>query len=198
MPNNKLVGLSLWQPWASLMVTPDPQRSDGKPPKEWETRSWYPHVLPPLIAIHATKGISREERWGICDGRRFFEPYASVLERCLYSSFDPWMPDYDERVRRHNGGDIAASRKHRCLPLGAIVGVGRIAQVERADRAAEIIGRERGAGAMTEIALGNYALGRYALRFADVRPLRNPVPCRGLQQLWPVPDEIRERVEAEL
>jgi hypothetical protein len=47
-----MVGLTLYQPWASLMVTPDPQRGDGKPPKEWETRSWYPRVLPGLVAIH--------------------------------------------------------------------------------------------------------------------------------------------------
>lgn len=50
---------SLWQPWATFCVVPDPAR--GHPPKQWETRHW-PLLLPlPVqdVAIHATKRIDR-------------------------------------------------------------------------------------------------------------------------------------------
>ena len=37
-----------------------------------------------------------------------------------------------------------------------------------------------------EIALGNYASGRYAWELTDVRALAEPIPARGAQKFFPV------------
>lgn len=198
--NEKLVALSLWQPWASLMCCADPARADRKPPKEWETRPWYPRVLPPVIAIHATKSISVDERHNISNGTMFREPYASILKRCGFSPCDPWAPGYSDRVVRVNYARTPhdAPLILRELPLGAIVGIGRCSEVRTTDKASEMIGREQRAHSMTEIALGNYQPGRFAWRFVEVRELSEPVRCRGFQQLWPVPDDVRTAVYTQL
>jgi hypothetical protein len=187
-----LVAVTLTQPWATLMVAPDPQR-DMNPPKAWETRTWYPRVLAPLVAIHAAKGIKAEERRAIVSGGRFIEPYASVLERCGFCPLDPWAPEYLQRIAYHSR---ETDRPLKPLPLGCIVGAGRIKEVLNTEAAAMRIGRER--GAMTEIALGGYGPDRYAWLFVGVVPLREPVPCRGALQIWPVPDDVAERVRAQL
>ena len=49
---------------------------------------------------------------------------------------------------------------------------------------------------MMEAALGNYADGRFAWLLADVRPLREPLPCRGRQGLWVLPPETEGAVLA--
>ena len=42
------------------------------------------------------------------------------------------------------------------------------------------------------------ALGRFAWAFADIRPLRNPVKCRGRQSLWTLDAETERAVWAEV
>jgi hypothetical protein len=42
------------------------------------------------------------------------------------------------------------------------------------------------------------AEGQYHWALADVRPLAEPVPCRGYQRLWPLPDDTEKAVRAQL
>jgi hypothetical protein len=49
-----------------------------------------------------------------------------------------------------------------------------------------------------ERAFGDYAPGRYAWLLADVRRLREPVPCLGWQKLWRVPAEVEAAVRAQI
>lgn len=191
-----LVALSCWQPWATFMCAPDPAQRDGSPAKAWETRSWYPRVLPEALAIHATLGIGADERRAISTGQRFREPYASTLVRLGYAPLDPWAPEYAARVARYNhdhGRELGS--EYAALPLGAIVGVCEVAQVYRAEAAAEIIGRS---GRLMEIALGDYAMGRFAWQLRAMRLVPVPVACAGAQQLWSVPAEVAAQVRAQL
>lgn len=45
-----------------------------------------------------------------------------------------------------------------------------------------------------ELALGNYNNGRYAWITENLRKLETPIPCRGFQGLWNVPDEVVARI----
>jgi hypothetical protein len=55
--------LSMWQPWASLCVVPDPAYGGARPAKSYETRHWRPTYPPPIhVAIHATKKYLPPER----------------------------------------------------------------------------------------------------------------------------------------
>ena len=41
-------------------------------------------------------------------------------------------------------------------------------------------------------------LGQWHWRLANVRPLPEPVPARGAQQLWPLPDDVEAAVRTQL
>jgi activating signal cointegrator 1 len=45
-----------------------------------------------------------------------------------------------------------------------------------------------------ERALGIYTLGRYAWPLANIQMLKQPIPCRGRQRLWNVPEDIAEQL----
>jgi hypothetical protein len=49
-----------------------------------------------------------------------------------------------------------------------------------------------------ELTFGDYAPGRYAFEMENIRPLAEPVLCRGAQGLWLLPAEVEAAVEAEL
>jgi hypothetical protein len=49
-----------------------------------------------------------------------------------------------------------------------------------------------------EYAFGDYTPGRYAWLLDQVRPLAQPVACRGYQQIWAPDAETVAKVEAQL
>ena len=69
-------------------------------------------------------------------------------------------------------------------PLGAIVATARLV---RCDRSEDIL--RRGIGKMEE-ALGNYGPGRFGWILDDITMLAEPVPFRGMQGLFDVPDDL--------
>ena len=75
------------------------------------------------------------------------------------------------------------------LPVGAAVAIARLDAVERTERARMWLSD-------TEQRLGDFSAGRFAWKLVYVRRLRKPIPMRGLQGLWPVPDELAEAVRA--
>jgi hypothetical protein len=68
-----------------------------------------------------------------------------------------------------------------CLPFGKIIAVGHL----RCCMPVSLISK---CLAEHEIALGDYRPGRFAWMLNNVRRLPNPIPCRGRQGLFNVPD----------
>src|SRR5690606_28659 len=70
------------------------------------------------------------------------------------------------------------------LPLGCVVGVGRLVDAHRVEDI-------RGSLSKQELAFGNYSDGRFAWEFREMQRLEQPVPAIGSQRIWTwrVPDE---------
>jgi activating signal cointegrator 1 len=86
------------------------------------------------------------------------------------------------------------------LPLGAIIAVAHLHRVGRigtnGDGQITIVGHDLPLDPESpEAAFGDYADGRYAWVCTNVRPLPEPIPCRGALGLWDVPAEIAARLE---
>lgn len=77
-----------------------------------------------------------------------------------------------------------ALQKLMDLPLGAIVAVVNMSGCY----SVEAVGVPSGLG--EEYWLGNYDFGRYAWILTDVRPLSEPIPFKGAQGFFDVPDEL--------
>ncbi len=78
------------------------------------------------------------------------------------------------------------------LPLGKIVA---IAEVVDCHRVTEEFLRKL---TRREYAFGNYQIGRYAFRLAEVRPLRFAISWRGALGFWHVPDYLEEQLNYEV
>lgn len=169
-------GLSLTQPWASLIAI-------GA--KRIETRSWYPSYRGP-IAIHASKGFPAWAREA-CDEDPFYE--------VLVQAHLLW-PAGDETLT------FRAAERHTAIPLGAIVATARLVDIEATGDLAHAIGRavlgEGGRWPLTkqEAAFGDYAAGRFAWLLDEIRPLPAPIPCKGALGLWNLPAEIAAQLGA--
>jgi hypothetical protein len=157
--------ISLWQPWASLCVI-------GA--KHFETRHWAtPHRGP--ILIHAAKKWNTQLRCTVKD-----EPFATAL-------------------KGHVGNFSPGSYVYTSIPLGMIVGVCDIVQMYEATGTPTIQPSVWWAGGPhkdpfvlgpTEMAFGDFHKGRWAWRLENPRRFPQPIPYRGRQQLFDVPDEI--------
>jgi len=144
--------LSLWQPWASLIVC-------GA--KQIETRSWPPpaRATPGRLLIHAARRLEVDQ-----------------IDFCLNHP----------AARR---ALAAAGFTHPGqLPLGAIVGDCRVVRSYRFDgnfpRPPE-----------PEASFGDYTHGRYGWVLEDARALRQPIPFRGMQSVFEVPDSLLDGAE---
>jgi hypothetical protein len=73
------------------------------------------------------------------------------------------------------------------LPSGAIVAVGELQIIRESHDI-------RGLLSAQELAFGDYSDGRFGRVFSDVVRLREPVLCRGFQQLWTVPPSTEQLV----
>lgn len=68
-------------------------------------------------------------------------------------------------------------------PLGAIIAVCRLDDMQPTEALVDIISD-------MERSFGNYGHGRFGWKLTDVVQLETPIPFRGLQGLFNVPDEI--------
>jgi hypothetical protein len=139
-------GLTLWQPWASLVAI-------GA--KKIETRSWPTKYRGP-VAIHASKS-AREWRYLLTFKE---DPEVAAINAALSS---------------------AGLSLHMRLPLGSIVAVVDLTNcLETGGESPE----------WPECAFGDYSDGRYAWFLKNLRCLPEPIPCRGAQGLWTVPEDV--------
>jgi hypothetical protein len=136
--------------------------------KRWETRSWATAYRGPL-AIHAA------ERWGRDQlALSIREPFYTPLAAAGFCG----------GKRRHRtglefGAVIAVCELVDCLEIGPT----RLLRNDAGHRA-RVLPPE------PERSFGDYTPGRFAWELADVRPLARPVPFRGRQKLFDVPDEL--------
>lgn len=154
-----LFGLSLTQPWATLMALRY---------KSVETRSWAPPPdrLGQLTAIQAAKSFPSEAQ-ALC----LRNPYETLLRR---AGFWTEKPDPD--------GDLSELNS---LPRGVVVAVGVLRTVFHIGNAQQIpdwFPEPR----TIEYQLGDYGVGRYAWLFENVIALKDPVPIRGLPMVWAI------------
>jgi activating signal cointegrator 1 len=117
-----------------------------------ETRSWSTEYRGPL-AIHAAKGFPRAAQ-ALCEK----EPFQQMLSRGGYT--------------RHSLSGQNAWR----LPLGQIVAIGLLDEVQRITPDFAVEEPER--------SFGDYTPGRFAWRFSSIYRLHTPVMASGSLGVW--------------
>lgn len=142
--------ISLWQPWASLCVTPSWDEFEAL--KRFETRSW---ALPGTIRhgrtlIHASRRWTHEQR------------------------------DFWDELRT---GILACYRLPESLPFGALVGSVLITHQYITDEIRDRV-------SSVDLALGNWSDGRAAWRIYHPKVFEIPIPFRGRQGIFEVPDDV--------
>jgi activating signal cointegrator 1 len=162
-------GLSLTQPWASLIAL-------GA--KQIETRSWSTSYRG-RVAIHAAKNL--EPVGGAAGLVRFFwrEPFASVLRAAGYTA--------DRQLPR--GVIVATARLADVVPTDP-----GMFEDEPTNLVHHTEERRR-----QELAFGDYSPGRYAWLFRDVAALPEPIEIpkgavRDYRGLWELPDDLAARL----
>lgn len=163
--------LSLYQPWASLMVTRWPS---GRFCKRFETRGWRTNYRGPIA---------------ICSAKYWSGDLASMIQNEPFvSALAPHWQD------EPNGQKIS-------LPFGCVLGVGRLVDcvpiTTNNDRVRAILTSQQNANpaeAVAELAFGLYTPGRWAWLISDMRALRTTIPVNGKQWLWEwtAPDNLED------
>ena len=148
--------ISLWQPWASLMVYGEKQN---------ETRSWATSHRG-VIAIHAAKTWN-----GQLSELALSHPFRAALRDCL--PVDEWF-------------EPPPGWLFRVLPFGAILGTVEIVDCVRITDANAPTGNER--------AFGDYTPGRFMWQTRNFFRFPTPIPFRGAQGVFEVPDSILPRI----
>lgn len=140
--------------------------------KRIETRSWPTKHRGPLI-IHAAKRMNRAEMM--------------TIQRELH-----WTAALHEVFN----GDVRFIQD--CLPFGAIVATCDLVDcrpsesftTEELDRA-----RRVDLGGWTERDMGDFGPGRFGWVLENIQALADPIPYRGMQGLFNIPDEVLRTVE---
>lgn len=145
--------LSLWQPWASLWLSPR---------KLHETRHWRLQVPDQgsWLAVHAAKRFEKDH-----------------------------PPELADILRAEFGSDW-----FKTLPTGAIIGAVRVIGCHRtqdiSDEYQGLAGAEAGKAA-EDMLCGNFDKGRYGFQRAHgYKVLKTPIPYRGMQGIFSVPDAL--------
>lgn len=159
--------ISLWQPWASLMVVGS---------KKIETRHWPTRHKGPLL-IHAAKKPFRS-----------IEPFIAepwLLRNGLATILDSAIPQWWELLPY--GAIVGKVEMVDCKRVELIdrnqIHKARVARPEDANRLDLWF---------TEFYLGNYEPGRFGWLTDEPKRLSEPIAYRGRQGLFDVPDELLE------
>jgi hypothetical protein len=168
-----MMALTIWQPWAGSIVYLD---------KRVENRDWPcpPKYIGSRIAIHAGAALDRTPALSVpCNAEAWASLFASLPE------WDAWR---FWRLGRKPRDEANWPPK---LALGAVVGTAVITGCHR-EGDPECQGDPRTAGCLCSIWAG---LGRWHWQLGDeVRPLAQPVLCKGRQKLWPLPEAVEAAV----
>jgi hypothetical protein len=162
-----LKGISLWQPWASLIAV-------GA--KRIETRSWQIGYRG-LLAIHATKTFE------FSGSATYYDPQVGPLMR---EALAPLYPDYSKLPL---GAIVAVAQLVDCMPTRNVC--------PHLNAKLATYGWNQGgyyAIPQADFAFGDYSPGRWAWLLENVQRLPKPIPRSGARGLWVVPDDVVERI----
>lgn len=133
--------------------------------KRIETRHWSTRYRGPL-AIHAAKRLNK--------GECVTYGYSPTWRGALHAAMGPTTP-------------------FRFLPTGAIVATCVLADCRPSESFSVdelALMHENESGEWCENDMGNFGPGRFGWVFEEIQPTRWPIPYRGLQGLFNVPDEV--------
>lgn len=152
--------ISLWQPWATAIALGS---------KRIETRSWSTSYRGPL-AIHAAK-------------------------RCVKSELSDFACEWSWCGAM--GWEMGESNQWQSLPFGAIVATCVLVDVRPTESFTddEILAKRWPTGrppnyGWTEWQMGDFYPGRFGWMLANVKALPNPIPFKGSQGFFDVPDGL--------
>ncbi len=118
------------------------------------------------------------------------QPFASFVRIGVKTiETRPWSTDYRGHVAIH-AADISiqvvdpyyrrilfsAGLDSKKLPMGKIVAIAQLVDCK------EVIPAQ--IPCYPQLAFSNFTPGWYALEFADIKPLENPIPAKGANRLW--------------
>ena len=83
-------------------------------------------------------------------------------------------------------GELGTLPPREEIPLGAVVGVAMVDRVVIAS------------SSLLDPEQVRWWAGPYGWELSHVRALPAPIPCRGFQGFWPLPDDVRSQVRDEL
>jgi hypothetical protein len=107
--------------------------------------------------------------------------------------------EWEQHVRRIPGwpglpcSDVELGRKTTLMPFGAVSALVQVTGCHHATACP----RSR-SDAPWPLCTPWSARGQFHIELADVRPLSEPVPCRGMLGLWRLPDEVEKAIRAQL
>lgn len=161
--------ISLWQPWASLIVLGE---------KTIETRGWPTSYWGPLL-IHAAKRHGDEQI-----DYMLSEPCRSLLRK---HGIKPEMRD----VASFHADQLPLG----CI-VGAsmMVGCSRVQGERRVQLSRWACGKKSVEWALPpdepELSLGDYEVGRFGWKLVEIQRFAMPIPYSGKQGFFQVPDEL--------
>lgn len=188
----------IYVPWRAVTVTQPHASLIAIRAKLIETRGWLTHYRGPL-AIHAAKGFPYWNQH-LCR-------FAPVLE--ALSAAKNALPDFAVEPL-YDAPHVTG------LPLGAIVAVCELVDVCRIvgngfssqskhgkTQSSKEYGMIVRDGEIVhvhppEFHFGDYRPNRYAWILDKVRMLPEPIPCKGAQKLWFVPDGVGHAADTQL
>jgi hypothetical protein len=168
--------LTIRQPWCWAIV------HGGKPV---ENRGWNMKHRGPLW-LHA----GARSRWDVDGG-------SSPLVR---GAWDRWLrATYGTTWAGLPFDDVTLGRKTTLMPFGAIVALVEVtgchyAYSPKCCPDIPALGTEVLQGPCSPWAADR----QYHIELANVRPLAEPVPCRGALKLWPLPEDVEKAVREQL
>lgn len=167
--------ISLWQPWASAIAV-------GA--KRVETRSWATNYRGPL-AIHAAKRCVFDE---LCHYHSSWKWTGALWP--LGWGMQPGLPAEQRnaplKTKLPFGAVVAVCRLVDCRPTGSFT-------QSELDAPCQPAGADPKAAYLyewTERQMGDFSLGRFGWVLGDVVRVEPPVPCRGAQGLFDLPEEV--------
>lgn len=150
-------GLSLWQPWASLMAIGE---------KRIETRSFKVNYRGPIALCSAKH---RESPDLLMEA-----PFREVLVK--FGLIRIAAPAFED-------DELKAGGVTDLMPYGQVLAIATLRAIRPTIEVLETVSKDT-YRPRHELSFGNYEAGRYAWIFSDFKPLLAPVEIRGRQGLF--------------